>query len=82
MRVNKKYVYPSLHFHIIIFPYLSAKKKELGYPVEQGSLIIMNTLKGQGDDEMKGLSTKNNYELIIVSHNLNNKFQALDLSVN
>lgn len=42
-------------FKIIIFPYLSAKKKELGYPEEQWSLIIMDTFKGQDNDEMKRL---------------------------
>ena len=34
-------------FKVIIFPYLSAKKKELGCPEDQRSLIIMDTFKGQ-----------------------------------
>ena len=34
-------------FKVMIFPYLAAKKKELGYPEEQRSLIIMDTFKGQ-----------------------------------
>ena len=34
-------------FKVIIFPYLSTKKKEFGYPEEQRSLIIMDTVKGQ-----------------------------------
>ena len=69
-------------FNVIIFPYLSAKKKELGYLEEQRSLIIMDTFKGQDNEKMKRLSTKNNCELIIVPHNLTNQFQPLDISVN
>ena len=69
-------------FKIIIFPFLSAKKKELGYPEEQWSLIIMDTFKGQDNDEMKRLCAKNNCELVIVPHNLTNKFQPLDISIN
>ena len=46
-------------FKVIIFPYLSVKKKELGYPEDQRSLIIMDTFKGQDNDEMKRLCAKN-----------------------
>ena len=53
-------------FKVIIFPYLSAKKKELGYPEDQRSLIIMDTFKGQDNQEMKQLCAKNNFELFIV----------------
>ena len=42
-------------FKVIIVPYLSAKKKELGYPEDQSSLIIMDTFKGQDNEEMKRL---------------------------
>ena len=42
-------------FKVIIFRYLSAKKKELGYPEDQRSLIIMDTFKGQDNEEMKRL---------------------------
>ena len=69
-------------FKVIIFPYLSAEKKSLGYPEEQQSLIIMDTFKGQDNEEMKRLYAKNNCELIIVPHNLTNKFQPLDISIN
>ena len=69
-------------FNVIIRPYLSPKKKELGYSEEQCSLIITDTFKDQENDEMKRLSTKNNCELVIVPHNLTNKFQLLDTSVN
>ena len=69
-------------FKVIIFPYLSTKKKELGYPEDQRSLIIMDTFKGQDNEEMKRLCAKNNCELVIVPHNLMNKFQPLDISIN
>ena len=69
-------------FNVIIFTYFLDKKKELGYPEEQRSLIIMDTVKGQDNDEIKRLSTKNNCELVVVSHNLTIKFQPLDISVN
>ena len=45
-------------FNARIFPYLSVKKKELGYLEEQRSLIIMDAFKGQDNDEMKRLSSK------------------------
>ena len=41
-------------FKVIIFPYLSAKKK-LGYPKDQRSLIVMDSFKGQDKEEMKRL---------------------------
>ena len=69
-------------FRVIIVSYLSARKKELGYPEDQRSLIIMDTFKGQDNEEMKRLYAKNNCELIIVPHNLTNKFQPLDISIN
>ena len=40
-------------FKVIIFPYLSTKKKELGYPEDQCSLIIMDIFKGPDNQEMK-----------------------------
>ena len=69
-------------FKVIIFSYLSAKKKKFGYPKDQRSLIIMDTFKGQDNKEMKRLCAKNNCELVIVPHNLTNKFQPLDISIN
>ena len=64
-------------FKVIIFPYLSAKKNKLGYPKDQRSLIVMDTFKGQDNEEMKRLCAKNNCELVIVPHNL-----PLDISIN
>ena len=55
---------------------------ELGYLKYQSSLIIMDTIKGQDNDEMKRLSTNSNCELVISPHNLTNKFQPLDISIN
>ena len=37
----------------IIFPYLKAKKEELGYPKEQYSLIVMNIFKGRDTPKLK-----------------------------
>ena len=69
-------------FKKIIFPYLKSKKEELGYPKEQYSLIIMDTFKGQDNADIKELCLKNGCELVIVPHNLTNKFQPLDISIN
>ena len=69
-------------FKVIIFPYFSAKKKALGYPEYQHSLIIMDTFKGEDNKEMKPLCAKSNCELVIVPRNLTNKFQPLDISIN
>ena len=46
------------------------------------SLIIMDTFKGQGNDEIAKLCRKSNCALIIVQHNLINRFQSLDITVN
>ena len=51
-----------------------------GYPKEQMSLVIMDTFKD--NDEMRKLWTKTSCEIIIVPHNLTNKFQPLDIRVN
>ena len=46
------------------------------------SLIIMDIFKGQDNDEVAKLCRINNCALIIVPHNLTNKFQPLDITVN
>ena len=61
-------------FEIIILPYLRAKKIELGCRQEQFSLIIMDTVKDQDNEEIKSLCLEDNCELVIVPHNLTNKF--------
>ena len=42
----------------------------------------MDTFKGQDNEVMKSLCNKNNCELVIAPHNLTNKFQPLDLTIN
>ena len=46
------------------------------------SLVIMDTFKGQDNEEIAKLCRENNCVLIIVPHNLTNKFQALDITFN
>ena len=55
-------------------------KRGKSYPLEQHDLIIMGTFKGQDNDTLKKLCAENNCD-VIVPHNLTNKFQPLDLSV-
>ena len=69
-------------FKEIIFPYLEYTKRSKNYPLEQHSLILVDTFKGQDNDKLKKLWAENNCNVVIVTHNLTNKFQALDLSVN
>ena len=42
----------------------------------------MDTFKGQENDTLKKLCAENNCDVLIVPHNLTNKFQPLDLQVN
>ena len=46
------------------------------------SLAIMDTFKGQDNEEVAKLCYENNCVLIIVPHNLTNKFEPLDISTN
>ena len=57
-------------------------KRENGYPEEQYALIIMDTFKGQENDRLRKLCAESHCEVAIVPHNLTNKFQPLDISVN
>ena len=68
-------------FNKIVFPHFKNVRKAKAYPDEQMSLIIMDTFKGQSNDEVAKLCRKNNCALIIVPHNLTNKFQQLDITV-
>ena len=56
-------------------------KRENGHPEEQDALIIMDTFKGQDNDRLKERYSENYYEVIIVTQNLTNKFQPLDITV-
>ena len=69
-------------FNKIVFPHFKNVQKAKDYPDEQMSLIIMDTFKGQENDKVAKLCCKNNCALIIVLHNLTNKFQLLDITVN
>ena len=69
-------------FEEIIFPYLLLVKVEKGLPQEQRSLGIMDTFKGQDNGVIKEFCSKNRCEIVIVPHNLTNKFHPLDLTVN
>ena len=67
-------------FNKIVFHFKNVRKAK-GYPDQQMSLIIMDLFKGQGNDEVAKLCRQNNCALI-VPHNLINKFQPLDITVN
>ena len=43
---------------------------------------MIDTFKGQDDADIKKLCLKNDCQLVIVPHNLTNKFQPLDISIN
>ena len=46
------------------------------------SLVIMDTFREQDNDDLKKLCAENYCQVVIVPHNLTNKFQPLDLTVN
>ena len=69
-------------FNEIIFPYLENIKHKKGYPSEQFSLIIMDNFKGQDNDILRDICLENNCAVVIVPHNMTNKCQPLDISVN
>ena len=64
-------------FNKIVFPHFKNVRKAKGYPDEQMSLIIMDTLKRQDNDEVAKLCRKNNCALIIFPPNITNKFQPV-----
>ena len=51
------------------------------FPKDQMLLVIMDTFKGQGNDDLRELCGNNNCEIVIIPHNLTNKFYPLDLSI-
>ena len=69
-------------FDEIIFPYLQQVKEEKWLPQEQHSLVILDTFKGQDNSILKEFYSKNRCEIVIVPHNLTNKFQPLYLTIN
>ena len=69
-------------FKKTVFPHFKNVQKAKGYPDEQMSLTIMDNFKGQDNDKIAKLCRKNNCALIILPHNLTNKFHPLDITVN
>ena len=67
-------------FNKMIFLYIEKVKKEKDLPKEM-TLITMDTFKGQDNDTIFKLCQKNNCVRVIVPHNLTNRFQSLDISV-
>ena len=57
-------------------------RRENGYTEKQYALIIKDTFKGQDNHRLRELRSENYCEVVIVPHNLTNKFQPLDISVN
>ena len=65
-------------FKKVVIPYFKNIRQFKGYSNEQVSLVIMDFFKGQDNEEVAKLCRENNFALIIVPHNLTNKFQPLD----
>ena len=61
-------------FDEIIFPYLQQVKQEKESPQKQHSLVIMGAFKGQDRGILKEFCSKISCEVVIVPHNLTNKF--------
>ena len=68
-------------FQKVIFPYLKNVKLSKKYPKEQMSRS-KDTFKGQDNDIVLNLCKKHFCQVVIVPHNLTNKFQSLDITVN
>ena len=67
--------------HIDVYQ-INDVKEDLNYPKEQTLLIIMDTFKGQGNKVIMDFFKENFYHVLIIPHNLTNKFQPLDITVN
>ena len=63
-----------------VSPYLKKVKEEKCIPKKQYSLVIIDTFKGHDNYILKELCDKNFCVVVIVPHNLTNKFQSLDIS--
>ena len=57
-------------------------RRENGYTEKQYALIIKDTFKGKDNNRLRELRSENYCEVVIVPHNLTNKFQPLDIRVN
>ena len=67
-------------FEKAVFPHFKIVLQTKGYSNEQMSLVIMDTFKRQDNEEVAKVCRENNCFLIIVPHNLTNKFQPLDIT--
>ena len=63
------------------FPFFQKTKRKHCDPKKQMSLVIMDTFKSQDREVLKEFCAKTFRELLILPHNLINKFQPLDISV-
>ena len=57
-----------------VFPNFKNVRQTKGYANEQMSIVIMDTSKGQDNEDVAKLCPENNCVFIIVPHNLTNKF--------
>ena len=69
------------HLGKVIFPYLEQINLRKCYLKEQMSLVIMDTFKRQDKDKIRTFCVKKSCEIVIIPHNLMNKFQPSDISV-
>ena len=63
----------------IVFPYLEKVKEGKCISKEQHSLVIIDTIKGQDNDILRELCDETFCKVVIVPHNLTNKFQPSDI---
>ena len=61
------------HFEKVIFSYLNQIKENMEYPKGQTSRAIMDTFKGQYNNDLRELCTKINYGILIIWHILTNR---------
>ena len=64
----------SSFFKKVVFSHFKNVRQTKGYPDEQISLVIMDTFKGQDNEQVGKLCCENNCVVVIVPHNLTNKF--------
>ena len=65
-----------------VFSQFNNARQTKGYPNEQMSLVILDTFKGQDNEEVAKLCRENHSVLISVPPNLTNKLQTLDITFN
>ena len=66
----------------VLLPYLKQVKANLEYPEDQMFLMIMDIFKGQNNYVILDLCQKYFCQIVIVPHNLTNRLQPLDVTVN